>query len=37
MSRYQIFRLFFSIRRKDLGVIGAAKLAVREAFRPIPF
>jgi hypothetical protein len=37
MSRYQIFRLFFSIRRQDLGVIGAAKLAVREAFKPIPF
>jgi len=36
MSRYQIFKLFFAIRRQDLGVVGAAKLAVREALRPLP-
>lgn len=37
MTRYQIFRLYFAIRRQDLGVIGAAKLAAREALRPLPF
>ena len=37
MSRLQVFRLFYSIRRYDLGVIGAIKLALREAFRPLPF
>ena len=37
MSRYQVFRLFYLIRRQDLGVIGAAKLAVREAMRALPF
>jgi len=37
MSRYQVFRLYFSIRRHDLGVIDAVKLAIREAFRPLPF
>lgn len=37
MSRLQVFRLFYSIRRYDLGVIGAIKLALREAFRPKAF
>lgn len=37
MSRTAIFRLFFSLRRRDLGVIGAARLALREAFKPTPF
>jgi len=37
MTRYQVFRLFFSIRRHDLGVIGAARMAAREAMRALPF
>lgn len=37
MSRFQVFRLFYSIRRYDLGVIGAIKVALREAFRPVSF
>jgi hypothetical protein len=37
VTRLQVFRLFFSIRRHDLGVFGAAKQAVREALRPTPF
>jgi hypothetical protein len=37
MSRTQVFRFFFSLRRRDLGVIGAARMALREAFRPTPF
>lgn len=37
MSRLQVFRLYFSIRRQDLGVFGAARVALREAFRPLPF
>lgn len=37
MTRYQVFRLFFVLRRRDLGVIGAVRMALREAFRPTPF
>lgn len=37
MTRWQVFRLFFTLRRRDLGVIGAARLALREAQRPLEF
>lgn len=37
MSRTAVFRLFFLLRRRDLGVIGAARMALREAFKPLPF
>jgi hypothetical protein len=37
MTRFQVFRWFFALRRRDLGVIGAARLAIREASRPLSF
>ncbi len=37
MTRLQVFRLYYSIRREDLGTFGAVRLAIREALRPLPF
>jgi hypothetical protein len=37
MTRLAVFRLYFAVRRQDLGIFGAARVALREAFRPIPF
>lgn len=37
MTRAQVFRLYFAVRRHDLGIFGAARLALREALKPIPF
>lgn len=37
MSRTQVFLFCFRMRRRELGVIGATRHALREAFRPLPF
>lgn len=37
MTRWQIFRLYFILRRQHLGVFGAALVALREATRPVEF
>lgn len=37
MSRTAVFFFCFRLRRRELGVIGAARQALREAFATLPF
>lgn len=37
MNRLAVFRLYFKIRRHNHGVIGATRIALREAFTKLPF
>jgi hypothetical protein len=37
MTPLDVFRLYYAVRRQDLGVIRAAVLAFKEAIRPTKF
>jgi hypothetical protein len=37
MTSIDVFRLYFAVRRQDLGIVRAAVLAFKEAIRPTKF
>lgn len=37
MTAFDVFRLYYAVRRQDLGIVRAALFAFKEAIKPTPF